>query len=127
MTVRNNLNTSRSTNTASQTTYGTIADTTDTNLSTLAQVRDMAVGIVYQRKDAATRFDPITISNPTTWAAIFGLELGDRIKVEGTPMAIGTQSAQEQLVESTEFNMSDASAGTSPLPVHRYPRTSSGF
>ena len=114
--------TTRSTDATSKTTYGTIADTTDTMLSTYEQARDLAAGLVYIRKDATTRFDPVTTTIPASWATILGLELGDRYTLESTPMAVGSQAAQQALIDSIEWSISDATGwwftvAGSPVPA----------
>lgn len=124
MTVQNSLNSARSTDATSKTAYGTTADTTDTNLSTYAQLRDMAAGLVYLRKDPATRFAPMTVG-PTTWATVLGLELGDRIAIESTPMGVGTQAVQAALIDSIAWDISAASGwwftvAGSPVPANSF-------
>lgn len=124
ITVHNNPNSARSTDTASKTTYGTTADTVDTNLSTYAQLRDMAAGLVYQRKDPAVRFDPLVIT-PADWPTVFGLELGDRIAIESTPMGVGTQAVQAALIDSIAWDISAASGwwftvAGSPVPANSF-------
>lgn len=124
ITVHNNLNSARSTDTASKTTYGTTADTVDTNLSTYAQLRDMAAGLVYQRKDPAVRFNPLVIT-PADWPTVFGLELGDRIAIESTPMGVGSQAVQQALIDSIGWQMSDESGwwftvAGSPVPANGF-------
>lgn len=121
ITVKTSTLESRSTDSASQDEYGTIADTINTNLSTYAQVAAMSDGVLYLRKDAAVRFAPMTVS-PVDWADVLGLELHDRIAIESTPMGVGTQSVQEALVDSIEWDISAASGwwftvAGSPIPV----------
>lgn len=124
ITVTNNVSSSRATDTTSQTEYGTVADTVPTILSTYAQVRDTADGIVYLGKDAAPRFAPMTLT-PTDWPTVLGLELGDRIAIESTPMGVGTQAVQAALIDSIGWQISDESGwwftvAGSPLPVNEF-------
>ena len=88
----------------------------------MRQARDLAAGLVYIRKDATTRFDPVTTTIPASWATILGLELGDRYTLESTPMAVGSQAAQQALIESIEWSISDATGwwftvAGSPVPA----------
>jgi len=107
-TVSNGQIEARSTDSTSQTTYGPNANTYNTVLSTYAQVRDMAAGIIFLRKDAATRLEPIQVGYPSSWADVLGMELADRVRVESTPMGVGSQLTADVLVESIQWNVSQA-------------------
>ncbi len=120
VTVTNSAARARSTSSASITTYGRRSETVNTILSSLTQVQDMAGGIVSQRKNQSLRIDAFTVVPPADWADLLGLELGDRITVEITPMQTGSQLVQELLLDSIEWNISDQgwwlTLGASPVP-----------
>lgn len=97
---------SRSTNSTSITNYGRRSETVDTIVSTVAQTQGIAAGLVYWWKDAADRVDAFEVIPPASdFGTLLGLELGDRIKVEITPMATGSQIAKELLVDSISWRI----------------------
>ena len=107
-TVTNGTIQARSTDSTSQTTYDTNANTYDTVLSTYSEIAGMAAGIVFLRKDARARLDPIQVhSNAASWPDLLSLELADRIAIESTPMGVGTQMVEKVLVESVQWDISD--------------------
>jgi len=106
ITVSNSSAQANANHGASQGSYTRMAAAIDTNLSTVAQLTDMANGLVFQRKDPTTRFDPMTVTTATEWATILGLELGDRIAIESTPMGVGSQVVQQALIGSIEWGIS---------------------
>lgn len=91
---------------ASKTTYGLQSQKVDTNLSTFDQAQSMAKGLVARGKTGTYRLSPILIHpvrNTGRWDEVLGLELGHRVSFEITPMAVGSQNAQEVSIESMEW------------------------
>jgi hypothetical protein len=117
---------SRSTASASITTYGRQSETVNTILSTVTQVRDMALGLVTRWKDAVGRVLPFdaSIDPGQNWALLLGLELGDRIQVEATQMDVGSQLVKELLVDSIGWTVTaDAwrlRLGGAPVPLKTF-------
>jgi hypothetical protein len=82
----------------------------DTILSTFAQANSMAEGIVAQGKNPVYRVAPIMVypaNNTARWDELLGLELGYRCQFEITPMATGSQNAQEVTLELIEWSIVD--------------------
>ena len=79
ITVQNETAEYRSQSTTSQTLYRRRSETITTVLSTVAQLRDLAKGLIYWWKDATLRVDAFEVSPPTpaNFTTLFGLELGD--------------------------------------------------
>lgn len=78
----------------------------DTILSTFDQANAMADGLVAQGKTPTYRVSPILVypaNNTTRWDEVFGLELGYRVSMEITPMAVGSQNVQEVTLERIEW------------------------
>ena len=121
VTVTNTLNQSRSTNSASITTYGRRSETVNTILSTVQQVADMSDGLTVRWADQSLRIDAFTTTPPSDWASILGLELGDRITVEITPMATGSQLVKQLIIDSLRWSISDQgwwlTIGAAPVPT----------
>ena len=117
---------SRSTDSASITAYGRQSETVNTILSTVTQVRDMALGLVTRWAAASGRVAPfdVSIDPAQNWATLLGLELGDRIKVEATPMGVGSQFTDELLVDSTEWTITYSAwrlrLGGAPVPLQTF-------
>jgi len=91
---------------ASKTTYGLQSQKVDTNLSTFDQANSMAAGLVARGKTATYRLSPILsypVKNTSRWPTILGLELGQRVSFEITPMKVGAQNAQEVSIEGMEW------------------------
>lgn len=79
---------------------GARAGQVSTLLTSRADAAAMAAGLVYIRKDAQYRSDPIVVyPKAADWATIFGLELGDRVRAEITPMQVGSQQVFEMTTE----------------------------
>ena len=102
----------RSTDTASVTDVGRQSATINTVLSTAVQATDVAAGTVAYQKDAAMRTRGIRV-NPaqgaqtvTQWPTVLGLEIGDRIQVEATPMGTGAQLSQTLTLEAIAWSIS---------------------
>ena len=121
VTATNTLNQSRSTNSASITTYGRRSETVNTILSTVQQVTDMSDGLTVRWADQSLRIDAFTTTPPSDWATILGLELGDRITVEITPMATGSQLVKQLIIDSLRWSISDQgwwlTIGAAPVPA----------
>lgn len=121
VTVANPAGDNRSTDSTSITTYGPCSETVDTIVSSITQRIDMARGLVVRWKDQAFRIEPFTVKQPTAlWQTLLGLELGDRVTVEQTPMRIGSQVATASIVDSIKWRISNRvwtlQLAVSPVP-----------
>jgi hypothetical protein len=66
----------------------------DTVLTTAMSAASMAAGIVAAYKTPRLRLDPIVVkpeADPANWPTVLGLELGDRVTFQVTPMATGSR------------------------------------
>lgn len=91
---------------ASIVTNGLQSKKVDTILTSFTAADAMARGLVARGKTAAYRVAPILVypaSNTSRWDEVLALELGHRIAVEITPMAVGTQNVQEVSIEQMEW------------------------
>lgn len=98
----------RSTDSASITALSRQSKTITTVLSTSTQAADMAAGLVQWRKDMTPRTRGIVVSGATQtaqWPTILGLEIGDRIRHEITPMAVGSQDGRDLTLEAIEWSI----------------------
>lgn len=97
----------RSTDSTSIAAVGHQSKTINTVLSTQAQATDMAAGVVAFNKDAAMRTRAIRVqpANGAHWATVLGLEIGDRIQVEATPMNVGSQLVQTLSLEAISWRI----------------------
>lgn len=79
----------------------------DTILTDPRYALAMAQGLVYQRKDPLTRLEPMTVRSipDSLWDNVLGLELGDRIAAEITPMRLGSQVVEEMTLEGLSWNI----------------------
>jgi len=99
----------RSTDSTSIDDYTRQSKTINTVLSTAAAATDMAAGLVGWRKDLRARTRGIVVdcrANSASWATLLGLEIGDRIQHEITPMGIGSQDVQTLTLEAIEWDIS---------------------
>lgn len=95
----------------------------DTILTLFEDANNMAAGIVAQGKTATYRVPPITVypaRNSGQWEEVLGMELGQRIQVEITPMKVGSQNVQEVALQQIEWEIVDTNwtltIGGAPLP-----------
>ncbi len=91
----------RATDVTSVSTYGPKAVSVDTALGSVDLAVSMATGLVAMRKDPLYRLNAITTNNipSAKWPNVLGLELGDRIQAEITPMKTGSQVSQQMTTE----------------------------
>ena len=108
----------------SQTAYGLQSASVSTQLLSLQLAADMATGLVADRKTPKIRARPIAVvgqTQTTQWPTLLGLEIGDRIKVEITPLGVGSQIVQELLIEriswSIDTNVWTLELTGSPVPT----------
>lgn len=108
----------------SVTAYGLQSATVSTQLLNLKLAQDMAAGLVQQRKDPKIRARPLTIvgqTQDTYWPTLLGLEIGDRIKIETTPLGVGSQIVQELTIERISWSIANGlwelELTGSPVPV----------
>lgn len=126
VTVTTPTTQSRSRDATSITTYGRQSETVDTILSTYVQAKDMAAGLVNWWSDALGRVEPFTVGvvGSPNFGTMLGLELGDRVKVEATPMAVGSQFTKELLVDSISWRINAAlwllTLGGAPVPTQMF-------
>lgn len=97
----------RSTDSTSIDDVGRQSRTINTVLSTQTQAADMAAGVVGQRKDPSMRTRAIRVQPAlgAHWATILALEIGDRIRVEVTPMSVGSQLTQTLVLEAIAWQI----------------------
>lgn len=107
ITVNNTGSTTRSTDSTSITSYSRRSETVPTILSSLTQVKDLAAGLVYWWKDQAIRIEEFAVAYPTSFAVLFGLELGDRITTKMTPMKVGSQLSKELIIDRIRWEIFD--------------------
>ena len=97
-----------------------------TSVSTVATAigaKAIADGIVYLRKTARSRAQPLEVSltDTATFATLLGLEIGDRYRVKITPLAVGGQISQDLHIESIDWDIDQAdwriSIGGTPVPA----------
>jgi hypothetical protein len=108
ITVTTPTYTTNSRNSTSITAVGRQSETVATLLTNSQLSADMAAGLVYQRKDPSYRSAPIRCNpgaTPSLWAAILGLELGDRIRLEVTPAGVGSQHVEVMTVEQISWRL----------------------
>ena len=113
--------------TTSQTDYGLQADTVSTLLASQEEVVSMASGLIGRRSEPIIRTDAITVQparQTLAWPTVLGLELGDRIKVELSPVGVSPQLAQTLLVERLDWSISvddwRVAITGSPVPDEAY-------
>lgn len=96
----------KSSDATSITANGLQSDKVDTILTSFTDANSMAAGLVAQGKDATWRAAPIMVypvNNTTRWDDVLSLELGYRVSMEITPMSVGSQNAQDVMVEQLEW------------------------
>jgi hypothetical protein len=94
--------------TASQADYGLQADSVSTLLASQEEVVSMASGLIGRRSEPIIRTDAITVQparQTSAWPTVLGLELGDRIRVELSPVGVSPQLAQTLLVERLDWSI----------------------
>lgn len=88
--------------------YGLQSRPISTVLSTAQATADMAAGLLFHAKDAVTRTrGPIEVQGggqTAQWPTILGLEIGDRIQHEITPLT-GSQAVLKLLVEGLSWTI----------------------
>jgi hypothetical protein len=90
------------------TNYGLQTTSVSTQLQTIKLAEDMAAGLVQQRKEPKIRARPLSTlgqTQTTQWPTLLGLEIGDRIKIEITPLGVGAQVAQELIIERISWSI----------------------
>lgn len=104
--------------------YGLQDATITTQLGSYSELRTMAEGLIYWRKNPQVRTRPITVQpqiKTSTWPTILELDLQHRIKVEITPPGMGSQYTDELLIQQIDWDISaDEWAFTvqgSPVPM----------
>jgi hypothetical protein len=88
--------------------YGLQTSSVSTQLQTIKLAEDMAAGLVQQRKDPKIRARPLSTvgqTQATQWPTLLGLEIGDRIAIEITPLGVGAQVAQELIIERISWSI----------------------
>ena len=94
--------------TGSQADYGLQAQQVSTLLATQGEVVSMASGLIGRRAEPIIRTDAITVQparQTSQWPTVLGLELGDRIVVELSPVGVSPQLAQTLLVERLDWSI----------------------
>ena len=106
----------------SVTAYGPQSASVSTFLPNTNAAQDMADGLIGWRKDPQVRSLPLTatLTDTAQFASLLGLELGERVKFEITPPGMGSQSAQELILEQMDWDISNAlwelTVQGSPIP-----------
>ncbi len=82
----------------------------DTILTSSVAATSMAKGLVAQRAYPLNRLTPILVTSvpDSLWDNVLGLELGDRIKAEITPMGTGSQVVEEMTLEQISWSIDAA-------------------
>jgi hypothetical protein len=90
--------------------HGGQSATIDTLLTSSVLAKSMAQGLVAQRAYPLNRLTPILITSvpDSLWDNVLGLELGDRIKAEITPMGTGSQVVEELTLEQISWSIDAA-------------------
>lgn len=97
--------------------------TSVSTVATASGAKAIANGIVYLRKTARSRAQPLEVSLTDTanYATLLGLEIGDRYRVKITPMAVGGQISQDLHIESIDWDIDQADwrilIGGTPVPA----------
>lgn len=112
---------------ASQADFGLQAASVSTVLASQGEVVSMASGLIGRRSQPIIRTDAIVVQparQPTAWPTVLGLELGDRIVVELSPVGVSPQLSQTLLVERLDWAIEEdnwrlAITG-SPVPSEDY-------
>ena len=113
----------RSQDATSITNVGQRSVSVETEVPDLGGAKAIADGIVYLRATARSRAQPLEVSltDTATFAALLGLEIGDRYRVEVTPLAVGSQIQQQLHVESIDWDIDQADwrlrIGGTPAPT----------
>jgi hypothetical protein len=79
----------------------------DTILTSPVLATSMAQGLVAQRAYPLNRLTPILVTSvpDSLWDNVLGLELGDRIKAEITPMGVSPQVVEELTLEQISWSI----------------------
>lgn len=125
LTVTSAAGAVRYTDSASVTSDGSYAARVDTILSDSTQLTSMALGLVNERTTQTTRFDPLDLRYPTDWPTVLALELHQRMQVEHTPLAVGSQTVYEASITQLTYRMSTGlgwqiTVAGAPLPAVDY-------
>lgn len=113
----------RSQDATSITNVGQRSVSVETEVPDLGGAKAIADGIVYLRATARSRAQPVEVSltDTATFATLLGLEIGDRYRVEVTPLAVGSQIQQQLHVESIDWDIDQADwrlrIGGTPAPT----------
>jgi hypothetical protein len=89
--------------------YGLQDTSVTTQLGSYPELRTMAEGLTYWRKDPTLRTRPITEypqRKTSTWATVLGLDIGHRIGVEITPPGVGAQYTNNVLIQQLDWDIS---------------------
>lgn len=113
--------------TASQADFGLQAASVSTILASQGEAVSMVSGLLGRRAQPIIRTDAITVQparQTSAWPTVLGLELGDRIVVELSPVGVSPQLSQTLLVERLDWAISEdnwrlAITG-SPVPSEDY-------
>ena len=104
--------------------YGLQDTSITTQLGSYGELRSMAEGLIYWRKDPQIRTRPVTVypqTKTSTWPTILGLDLGYRIQVELTPPGVGAQYSAQQLIQQLDWDISSTdwafTVQGSPVPT----------
>jgi len=111
----------------SQTKYGVQAASVNTILSRQNEVTSAASGLLSRRKEPIIRTDAIVVRparQTSAWPTVLGLELGDRIVVELSPVKVTPQLSQTLLVERLDWQITtdnwQVAITGSPVPDEDY-------
>ena len=97
--------------------------TSVSTVATASGAKAIADGIVYLRKTARSRAQPleVALTDAANYATLLGLEIGDRYRVKITPLAVGGQISQDLHIESIDWDIDQAdwriSIGGTPVPA----------
>lgn len=92
----------RATNAASLLSIGAKSRSVNTILTRASDAANMASALVALESTPVLRTDPIMVIPevvPANWPTVLGLELGNRVTFEVTPMGVGTQMVEEMTLE----------------------------
>lgn len=122
--VAQGVGSATSTDATSVANYGQQSQSITTLLPTLQLAQNMADGLVFWRRNPVIRSRPILVmagGQPSVWATVLGLEIGDRVTVKITPKGVGAQISQDLIIERIDWHITvdqwDVSFTGSPVPA----------
>ena len=104
--------------------YGLQDQSITTQLGSYSELRTMAEGLTYWRKDPAIRSRPLTVypqQKTSTWPTILGLDIAHRVRYEITAPGHGSQYQASLLIQQLDWDISSTdwayTIQGSPIPA----------